>query len=254
MASEKTILTLLRSPRKESTFKILKIFESSLKLKNFKMDYVFLHKIAFCKGCLRCVFEGIKTCPNYEDIKDLISKIAEADVLFFATPVYCDAVSGIMKNFIDRFVYFMHRPWMFEKRSVLVATTQYSGGDETLDYLDKMVRRWGCFPVGRITVKMSLYEKNEEKVKKEIIKLGEKLVEGLSKNKKPKPGLYELTYFRIMRVMVDYTKNEVPLDYQHWKNEGWFDSDFYCDAKISLTKNLLAKSIEKRVQKAINKN
>ncbi len=253
MKEEKTILALIGTKRKKSTYKILQMFEDELKKYNFTMKYAFLHKIAFCAGCERCLYEGIESCPYYEDIEEIIKKISKADVLFLATPVYCDAVSGIMKNFIDRLVYFMHRPWLFNKRSFLIATTKYSGGKETLGYLDNVVRRWGCFPMGKIIVRMALFEKNSNQVTKEIEKLSKKIYNDVLNNKKPKPGLYELTYFRIMRVMVSFAKEYLPLDYMHWKESNWLESDFYCDANISKSKNLLAKFVEKRVQKAIDK-
>ena len=252
--SEKSILALVGTKRKQSTYKVLKMFESALKKHNFTMEYAFLYKVALCSGCLRCVEKGIETCPYYEDIREIIDKISKADVIFFATPVYVDALSGILKNLIDRLVYFVHRPWLFDKRSILIATTQYSGGKETLDYVDKIARRWGSYPIDRLVVKMALFDKNKEEVIKEIEQISKKLNTELQKKKKPSPSLYELTYFRIMRILVNLTKKEVPLDYEYWKNKGWFETDFYCDAKISIISNLLAKRIEKRVQKALNKS
>ena len=253
MNDKKTILALIGTNRKKSTYNILQIFETELKQYNFSMDYVFLHEIEFCRGCELCLYKGIEACPNFADIEVITKKMTEADVLFFATPVYCDFVSGIMKNFIDRMVHFMHRPWLFDKHSFLITTTKYSGGKETLDYLDKVARRWGCFPIGRLIVKMALHERNPEPITKEIKKLSREIHAKVLKNQKPKTGLYELSYFRIMRIMITFAKKELPMDYEHWKEKGWLESDFYCDANIPLAKNLLAKFIESRVQKALNK-
>lgn len=44
------------------------------------------------------------TAPFYpdDDYRDLISRVLEKDILVFATPIYWYGMSGLMKNFIDR--------------------------------------------------------------------------------------------------------------------------------------------------------
>lgn len=54
----------------------------------------------FCKGCLACQNTGI--CIIDDDIQNVISKVKNADVLAFATPVYYYAMSGQLKTFLDR--------------------------------------------------------------------------------------------------------------------------------------------------------
>jgi FMN-dependent NADH-azoreductase len=76
--------------------------------------------IKYCNGCLRCNL--IKRCSiRDDDWADLSTKIDEADVLVFASPVYFHYVSAPLKNIIDRFRSFVHvqitetglihRPW-----------------------------------------------------------------------------------------------------------------------------------------------
>lgn len=65
--------------------------------------------IAECNGCYRCWTEGNieKGCPAFDDdMNQLYPKIASADGYVFATPTYFGSVTGLMKNFIDRFLPF----------------------------------------------------------------------------------------------------------------------------------------------------
>jgi multimeric flavodoxin WrbA len=62
-------------------------------------------KINLCKGCrvcqtnksyLQCVFD------DKDDIKEILKKIEESDIIIFATPIYVFSMSGLMKIFIER--------------------------------------------------------------------------------------------------------------------------------------------------------
>lgn len=57
-----------------------------------------------CDGCHVC-WSG-KPCARRDTMNDIYPKIAEADGVIFGTPVYWYAPTGLMKTFIDRFVYF----------------------------------------------------------------------------------------------------------------------------------------------------
>lgn len=63
------------------------------------------NKINICKACntcqtekhyLRCVFDG------KDDVRSIFDKMADADIIVFATPVYIFGISGLMKIFLDR--------------------------------------------------------------------------------------------------------------------------------------------------------
>ncbi len=64
--------------------------------------YLAQKKIGHCLGCFTCWWRTPGTCIQPDDMDELIAKYLSADVAVFATPLYNDNVSGIMKNFIDR--------------------------------------------------------------------------------------------------------------------------------------------------------
>lgn len=55
----------------------------------------------FCNGCLECEETGL--CVIQDHFSEVIfSKLMEADKLIFASPVYFNMPTGVMKSFIDR--------------------------------------------------------------------------------------------------------------------------------------------------------
>ena len=56
--------------------------------------------INFCKGCLAC--QKLGKCVINDDANEITSKMKEADVIVWATPVYYYEMSGQMKTLIDR--------------------------------------------------------------------------------------------------------------------------------------------------------
>ncbi|HAF29492.1 MAG TPA: hypothetical protein DCG75_10635 [Bacteroidales bacterium] len=106
----KKILVLDGSTRKFGNTSIL--IESFLEGAKSNTPYInqFLAKdlnIKYCNGCLRCNL--IKRCSiRDDDWADLSTKIDEADILVFASPIYFHYVTAPLKNIIDRFRSFVH--------------------------------------------------------------------------------------------------------------------------------------------------
>jgi len=61
-------------------------------------------KIRPCTGCNACWMVTPGSCSQKDDMEELLAKVVASDVLVFATPVYVDNVTGLMKNFMDRLV------------------------------------------------------------------------------------------------------------------------------------------------------
>jgi len=87
-------------------FLINKIFEGA-KSENAVCETVTLTRadINRCTACdtchteksyLKCIFD------EKDDVKKIFSKIADADVIIYATPIYIFGMSGLLKTFLDR--------------------------------------------------------------------------------------------------------------------------------------------------------
>lgn len=60
-------------------------------------------KIGHCRGCFACWLKTPGKCVIKDDMQELLEKFS-ADIIVFATPLYVDNVTGIMKNFMDRMI------------------------------------------------------------------------------------------------------------------------------------------------------
>jgi len=71
-----------------------------------EVENIFLVKkhIEHCLGCSNCWVKTPGRCIINDDMKELLEKFISSDIVGFATPIYFDSVTGIMKNFIDRLI------------------------------------------------------------------------------------------------------------------------------------------------------
>jgi len=96
------------SPRAEkgNTHFMVEAFLKGAQEAGADTENVFLakHKIKPCIGCFNCWVKTPGECAIKDDMSELRGKYRAADVVVFATPLYVDNVTGIMKNFMDRLV------------------------------------------------------------------------------------------------------------------------------------------------------
>jgi len=100
------IIAFNGSPRAEqsTTNLMVSAFLAGADSAGAETEQIFLahKKIGHCLGCFTCWLKTPGTCIQSDDMDGLIAKYFSADVVVFATPLYMDNVSGIMKNFMDR--------------------------------------------------------------------------------------------------------------------------------------------------------
>lgn len=103
----KKILAVVGSPRRNGNTDILvsRIAEGA-RTKGATVDELYLGDLTIkeCDGCHKC-WEG-KECSKNDEMCNIYPKIIQSDVIIFGTPVYWYGPTGLMKIFIDRFVYF----------------------------------------------------------------------------------------------------------------------------------------------------
>lgn len=99
----KKVLAISSSPRKGRNSDILcdRLVQGALENGN-DVEKVFISDliIHYCTGCGHCFTCG--ACSQEDDMKQMLPKLVEADVIIFATPVYFYSMCGQMKTFIDR--------------------------------------------------------------------------------------------------------------------------------------------------------
>lgn len=140
----KKILGIVGSPRKKGNTHLLveKILDGAQTM-GAQTELIFLSEMQIkeCDGCHAC-WKG-KKCSKKDDMQDIYPKIMESDVLVFGTPVYWYGPTGIMKCFVDRFVYFNcpeNRKKIRNKSAVLVVPFEerkYSTSELLIKFFEK---------------------------------------------------------------------------------------------------------------------
>ena len=101
----KKVLIISASPRKGGNSDALcDQFLLGAKEAGHNVEKVFLrdHKINYCLGCGVC--NNTHVCVQKDDMKGLLDKMVDADVIVLATPVYFYTMDAQLKTFIDRCV------------------------------------------------------------------------------------------------------------------------------------------------------
>ncbi|NVO10368.1 MAG: flavodoxin family protein [Bacteroidales bacterium] len=99
----KKVLAISSSPRKGGNSDLLcDQFLMGAKESEHQIEKITLKdkKINYCTGCGTC-FNG-KSCPQKDDMAEVLEKMIAADVIIMATPVYFYTMCGQMKTLIDR--------------------------------------------------------------------------------------------------------------------------------------------------------
>ena len=103
--------------------------------------------IQFCKGCLAC--QKLGRCVIKDDVNDIMSKVLNADVVVWATPIYYYEMSGQMKTLIDRMNAMYEQDYQF--RDVYLLTTAAEDETETPKRAETGLTGWiDCYPKSRL--------------------------------------------------------------------------------------------------------
>ncbi len=147
----KRILILSSSPRKGGNSETLvESFANGAKDSGNEVEIIYLREkqYGFCKGCLAC--QKLGRCVIKDDAIEIASKMHDADVLVFASPVYYYSISGQLKTMLDRANPLFNSDYNFTK--VYFLATAAEDEDQTVEGSIKAIQGWvDCFPHCELT-------------------------------------------------------------------------------------------------------
>jgi len=259
------IFVIIGSPKNEAsfTYKGLRIIEEKMNaIQPTKFDYLFLQKLAlpFCDGCLFCVSKGEQYCPEFGKIDPIVKQVEQSDGIILAAPVHTFNVAGLMKNFVEYFMYKRNRPSFFGKKAVVFATAAGGGHKVVLDFLEGTAEGWGCDVVSRMGISSAqMGLKNGaaakpvymERVHETAVDVAQKFVKAITTQEVQAVDFKQVMNFRVMQNMTRRSKETV--NYEYWKDRSWLGADFYTDAPVNFFAYWMARYIGSRIRKAMKK-
>jgi multimeric flavodoxin WrbA len=221
------ILAVIGSPRKKgNTFGAVERIRENISARDKDIDFEYLFltdcNLQQCRGCFTCVAKGESMCPLKDDRDAVLSKMMEADGIIFAAPCYAMGVPGIMKNFIDRFAYTLHRPLFFDKVFLAVATVGgIMGLKQTLEQVAVLSSG------GRLAAKLGIscppitFAGFDKKADRSIRKASEKLYRLLQRPRRKLPGFGDWAYFHSFKAFTGFEsyRKVCPADYSYYKEK-----------------------------------
>lgn len=98
----KNVLIISSSMRKGNSYALAKAFEKGALKSGNSVETISLagKTLNFCQGCFYCLSFG--RCFMRDDADAIQQKMAQADAVAFATPIYYYEMSGQLKTLLDR--------------------------------------------------------------------------------------------------------------------------------------------------------
>lgn len=252
------ILALIGSPRNEEswTWKIIRQIEACMQdIQPVEFEYVFIQRtgVPFCDGCLSCVNVGESACPSFSTIGPIAAKMDAADGLVLGAPVHTFAVTGLMKNFVEYFMYKRNRPSFFGKKAIVTTTASGGGHSQVLDFLEGTATAWGCDVVTRLGISSAqlrkpAYVEKVDAVTREIASL---FVGAINAGELGSPKFAALMNFRAMQNMTRNQENSVNCRY--WAERNWLDAEYYTPVRIRPWRRLMAGYIARKMRSSMRK-
>lgn len=234
----KKILVISGSHQKKGTgigaFNIFKEYFNETEY-SFEVLHLSDYNILFCKGCKACFKVNEKVCPCKDDVLTIVEKMKAVDALIFISPIYGMGISGQLKTFLDRIVFLFHRPALYRKQVLLLFSTDIGGIKPVSFYMRYLINGLGMYTVGTLGVLSGPFNKDDEyrnKLSRQLEDLAVKFKKKISLDGKSMPKFSQLVRFNVWKLKNTYSKDIYPGDFSYWKENGWFEADYYYPVKL----------------------
>ncbi|HVN53520.1 MAG TPA: flavodoxin family protein [Anaerolineaceae bacterium] len=237
----KNVTAFVGSAGKKNTYRAVVQFLNNLQeLGDVETEIVMLsnYRLEFCRGCRLCFEKGEAFCPLKDDRDVLFDKISASDGVVFATPNYAWDMSGMMKAFLDRFGFTLHRPRYFGKAFTSIVTQAVGRGDRIVDTLDFTAAGLGFNTLKGMTVTgfNPRTGQQQKKIDRDLERQSRRFYALLMRPANSAPTLLQMMVFRFGRTLVKQKADPASLDYRYYADRGWFEADYYCPANLGVLK------------------
>ncbi|UYP44513.1 hypothetical protein NEF87_000798 [Candidatus Lokiarchaeum ossiferum] len=245
------IVAICGSPRKGLTKKALDQMRDLYPDINLKILMLKDLSLKPCLGCYSCVLKGEDRCPLKDDRKIILQDMIDADGVIFASPVFVNTITAMMKNFFERLGYLAHRPVFFEKYAMVMSVCGGFGTEPANKYMQDIAQSFGFNVVNSLELKYSSRSEKEHNYNLQFIKKAMvDLLNGINTQIKTKPTITQVVMFNLFKYISSVKKDYFSADYEYYKSK----SGFFDERKINFFYNWIAKQQIKKFKKDFVQN
>jgi len=237
------IIAIMGSPKgKGSGYRIVKMIEDRMKaMGDVEFEYLFLKdaNLRPCTGCYTCMAKGEDKCPLKDDRSAIEQMLLEADGIILSSPVHVANVSGLMKNFMDRFAYTNHRPRFYRQKVLTVVNMAGTDKKEALLALKYVLG--GRQIVHELSIQTPPWLQTERSVAKKeraIDAAAKKFYRACLDTSLATPTFGRYMNFLMMQTLSLACRESLPADYAYYNGKA-----YYYDTNINPIKAAVAKAI-----------
>jgi multimeric flavodoxin WrbA len=245
------IVAICGSPHKGSCYSVLKTIAEDHPEVETKL--LMLGELDFgqCRGCYACVSRGEDKCPLKDDRDLVVNEMLDADGVIFASPVYVNHISGLMKCFIDRIGYEAHRPRFLGKQAMVMAVCGGFGADKAVGYLADIVTSFGFSVVSKLELQASTKSAKETALNRQKAAAAfDALVAGVESGQRNPPELQQVIMFHMFKAISEAYPDRFPADHRYYQDK----TGYYDDSKVSFWKEMIAKRVVKKFGAGVSAN
>jgi hypothetical protein len=181
---------------------------------------------------------GEDRCPNKDGIREIHAIIQDYDVVIITTPIYALQVTALVKIFLERSAYIMHRPCYFGKWFMSISTQAIFGDKDVAKYLTSVMHSWGfnIIPSLRLTIALGNQTAAQKNKTHKIINANVKRFRAIEKKSRfPVPKWKDFMMFRVRRSVMNSRSflDIFPRDVEYFRENNWFKAPYYYDIHIN---------------------
>jgi multimeric flavodoxin WrbA len=177
--------------------------------------------LPFCRSCHACFAQGEEFCPHFSAMRDVRDALLACDAVILTGVTYMWSLNAAMKNLLDHLSWLFHRPALFGKRGMVIATSKGAGEKGVAKYLKTVLGQWGVN--GALVLTQNEKEKQMLSAAKQAVKLdraAEQFYRLIKSNRPSPPSLKAIAVHNAFRAMAQSEYADSARDTRYWQESG----------------------------------
>ena len=178
--------------------------------------------LPLCRSCHACFERGEEFCPHYGAMRDVEAALLGCDAVILSGVTYEWALNAAMKNLVDHLAWLFHRPALFGKKGMVIATSKGAGEKGVAKYLKTVLGQWGVN--GALILTQNEKEQKLLSDKKQAAKLDRvagQFYRLIQSGRTLQPSLKAIAVHNSFRAMAQSEYSDSERDARYWRESGY---------------------------------